>query len=121
MPVTDNSMGKKPRRNQNASSAARFVTLVSTDPCHIARINSRQLKPVSLRRAGMASLSALPCFPGKNKSRKFSVDNSRGYLLKKDRESMLRQPFHNPRGCLPDRMYASICSSVLPLVSGTSR
>ncbi len=30
-------------------------------------------------------------------------------------------PFHNPLGCLPDRMYASICSSVLPLVSGTSR
>jgi hypothetical protein len=59
MLVTDKSMGKKPRRNQNASSAARFVTLVSTDSRQIARINSGQLKPVNLRRAAMASLSAL--------------------------------------------------------------
>ena len=63
MLVTDKSMGKKPRRNQNASSAARFVTLVSTDPRQIARINSGQLKPVSLRRAAMVSIYALPALP----------------------------------------------------------
>ena len=80
MPVTDKSMGKKPRRNQNASSAARLVTLVSTDFRQIARINSGQLKPVSLRRTAMGSPSALPCSPGKNTSKELLVYVSRGYI-----------------------------------------
>ena len=34
--VTHSSIGKKPSRNQNASSAARFATLASTAPSQIA-------------------------------------------------------------------------------------
>ena len=53
MPVTDTSMGKKPSRNQKANSAARFMIFALTAPRHVARNNSRQLKPASLRTAAI--------------------------------------------------------------------
>ena len=53
MLVTDKSMGKKPRRNQKASSAARFVTLALAAPRRVIRTNSRQLNPAGLRTAAI--------------------------------------------------------------------
>jgi hypothetical protein len=53
MLVTDRSMGKKPRRNQKASSAARFTTLLLTVPRQIEQISSRRLNPANLRMAVM--------------------------------------------------------------------
>jgi hypothetical protein len=53
MLVTDKSMGKKPRRNQKASSAARFTTLLLTAPRQIVRTSSRQLNPANWRMAAM--------------------------------------------------------------------
>jgi hypothetical protein len=41
-------MGKKPRRNQKASSAARFTTLLLAAPRQTARTSSRKLNPTSL-------------------------------------------------------------------------
>jgi hypothetical protein len=59
MLVTDKSMGKNPRRNQKASSAARFTTLLLTVPRQTAQTSSRQLNPASL---GMVAVR-VPFYP----------------------------------------------------------
>src|SRR6185312_9177120 len=53
MLVTHRSIGKNPRRNQKASSAARFPTLARLAPWPAVRISSRQLNPAGLRMAAI--------------------------------------------------------------------
>jgi hypothetical protein len=53
MLVTDKSMGKKPKRNQKANSAARFTTSLLTVFRQVVRISSRQLRTANLRVAAM--------------------------------------------------------------------
>jgi hypothetical protein len=59
MLVTDKSIGKKPKRNQKASSAARFTTLLFTVPRQVVQISSRQLNPAILGMFAMRVLSVL--------------------------------------------------------------
>jgi hypothetical protein len=58
MLVTDKSMGKNPRRNQKASSAARFTILLLTAPRQTVPTSSRQLNPANL---GMAAMRVPSC------------------------------------------------------------
>src|ERR1700677_1778913 len=60
MLVTHKSMGKKPRRNQKANSAARLVTLARAAPRAAMRISSLELNPASLRTVAIF----LPLCPG---------------------------------------------------------